>query len=111
MDWKKFLSETRENYKLLNEEIPETFRGFSVMGEEAKKNGLVDNKTKEFVALGIAISTRCESCIGMHIEALIKLGTNRDELVEILAMCSFMGGGPSITFSSKALEAYDQLSS
>ena len=42
MDWKKFLSKTRENYKLLNEEIPETFRGFSVMGEEAKKNGLVD---------------------------------------------------------------------
>ena len=111
MDWKKFLNETRENYKLLNEEIHETFRGFSVMGEEAKKNGLVDNKTKEFVALGIAISTRCESCIGMHIEALIKLGTNRDELVEILAMCSFMGGGPSITFSSIALEAYDQLSS
>ncbi len=111
MDWKKFLSKTRKNYKLLNEEIPETFRGFNVMGEEAKKNGLVDNKTKEFVALGIAISTRCESCIGMHIEALIKLGTNRDELVEILAMCSFMGGGPSITFSSKALEAYDQLSS
>ena len=111
MDWKKFLSKTRENYKLLNEEIPETFRGFGVMGEEAKKNGLVDNKTKEFVALGIAIATRCESCIGMHIEALIKLGTNRDELVEILAMCSFMGGGPSITFSSKALEAYDQLSS
>ena len=36
---------------------------------------------------------------------------SRDELIEVLAMCSYMGGGPSITFSTKALEAFDQLSS
>ncbi len=109
MDWKLFLNKTKKNYKLLNDEIPETFRGFGVMGQEAKRNGVVDKKTKEFVALGIAISTRCESCIGMHVDALISLGMTREELIEILAMCSFMGGGPSITFSSKALEAFDQL--
>ena len=80
------------------------------MGNEAKKNGLIDEKTKEFVALGIAISTRCESCIGLHVETLIKLGMTREELIEVLAMCSYMGGGPSITFSTKALEAFDQLS-
>ena len=80
------------------------------MGNEAKKNGLIDEKTKEFVALGIAISTRCESCIGLHVESLIKLGMTREELIEVLAMCSYMGGGPSITFSAKALEAFDQLS-
>ena len=62
------------------------------------------------MALGIAISTRCESCIGFHVETLIKLGMTREELIEILAMCSYMGGGPSITFSTKALEAFDQLS-
>ena len=82
-----------------------------VWWERGKKNGLVDNKTKEFVALGIAISYQMWKLHRNAIEALIKLGTNRDELVEILAMCSFMGGGPSISFSSKALEAYDQLSS
>ena len=80
------------------------------MGKEAKKNGSVDEKTKELVALGIAISTKCESCIGLHVESLIKLGTTRDELIEVLAMCSYMRGGPSITFSTKALEAFDQLS-
>jgi hypothetical protein len=41
---------------------------------------------------------------------LIRLETTRDELIEVLAMCSYMGGGPSITFSTKALEAFDQLS-
>ena len=109
MDWKLFLKKTREDYVTLGKEIPDTFKGFSVMGKEAKKEGIVSEKTKEFVALGIAISTRCESCIGMHIESLIRLGTSREELIEVLAMCSYMGGGPSITFSTKALEAFEQL--
>ena len=109
MDWKSFIKETRKKFSNLNKEIPGTFEGFNLMGKEAKKNGIVDEKTKEFVALGIAISTKCESCIGLHVEALIRLGTSREELVEVLAMCSYMGGGPSITFSAKALEAYEQL--
>ena len=111
MDWKLFLDKTKNDFVSLSEEIPDTFKGFSLMGKEAKKNGLIDEKTKEFVALGIAISTRCESCIGFHVESLIRLETTRDELIEVLAMCSYMGGGPSITFSTKALEAFDQLSS
>ena len=110
MDWKQFLDKTRKDFVSLSKEIPDTFKGFSIMGNEAKKNGLIDEKTKEFVALGIAISTRCESCIGLHVETLIKLGMTREELIEILAMCSYMGGGPSITFSTKALEAFEQLS-
>ena len=111
MDWKSFIKDTRKKFANLNKEIPDTFEGFNLMGKEAKKNGIVDEKTKEFVALGIAISTKCESCIGMHVEALISLGTSKEELVEILAMCSYMGGGPSITFSAKALEAFEQLNS
>ena len=111
MDWKSFIKDTRKKFANLNKEIPDTFEGFNLMGKEAKKNGIVDEKTKEFVALGIAISTRCESCIGMHVEALIRLETSKEELVEILAMCSYMGGGPSITFSAKALEAFEQLNS
>ena len=86
-------------------------KGLTLWEKKQKKNGIVDEKTKEFVALGIAISTRCESCIGMHVEALIRLETSKEELVEILAMCSYMGGGPSITFSAKALEAFEQLNS
>ena len=111
MDWKSFLNKTKKDFVSLSKEIPDTFKGFSIMGNEAKKSGLIDEKTKEFVALGIAISTRCESCIGFHVESLIRLETTRDELIEVLAMCSYMGGGPSITFSTKALEAFDQLNS
>ena len=110
MNWKLFLTATKKNFAKLNEEIPETFNGFNAMGKEAKKNGVLSEKTKELIALGIAIATRCESCVGLHIESLIRLGITKNELTEALSMCSYMGGGPSLAYSAKALECFHELS-
>ena len=109
MDWKLFLDNARKGFNEFNNVSPETFEGFSKMGNPVKRNGELTENTKEFIALGIAISTRCESCIGLHMEHLIRLGATRKEIVEVLSVCSYMGGGPSIMFSAKALEAFDQL--
>ena len=107
MDWKEFLGETEKNIGALSKEVPETAQGFGTMGKAAKTNGALSEKTKEFIALGIAIATRCDSCIGFHVKALIRLGITRAELCEALAMATYMGGGPSYAYSAKALKAFD----
>jgi len=94
----------------LSKSIPETARGFGVMGASAKTSGALDEKTKEVMALGIAVATRCDSCIGFHVKSLIRLGLSREELCEALAMATFMGGGPSYAYSAKALSAFDAFS-
>ena len=111
MDWKKLTGETKQNFAKFHKVSPETFDGFGIMGKDAKKDGHLSEKTKEFIALGISIAVRCESCIGLHVEHLVRLGATKEELVEALSMSSYMGGGPSITYSAKALDAFDQLSS
>ena len=110
MSWKSFLNETVARFGTFQKMAPETFEGFNTMGAAAKRPGALDEKTKELIALGIAISTRCESCIGFHTKSLIRLGTTREEFCEALAMISYMGGGPNISFSAKALEAFDEFS-
>lgn len=107
MDWDGFMGETVADIAVLSKEIPDTVEGFSKMGAAAKKSGALDEKTKEIMALGIAIATRCDSCIGFHVKSLIRLGLSRAELCEALAMATYMGGGPSYAFSAKALKAYD----
>ena len=103
MSWQSFLNETVARLGTFQKTSPTTFEGFNIMGAAAKKPGALDEKTKELVALGIAISTRCESCIGFHTKSLVRLGTSREEFCEALAMISYMGGGPSVAFSAKAL--------
>ena len=98
MDWKKLTADTKQLFSKFQKETPATFEGFGVMGKDAKKNGHLSEKTKEFIALGISVAVRCESCIGLHVEHLVRLGATREELVEALSMSSYMGGGPSITY-------------
>lgn len=110
MDWGKFMDETVENITVLSKDLPQTAKGFNTMGIAAKTPGALDEKTKEIMALGIAIATRCDSCIGFHIKSLIRLGITRAELCEALAMATYMGGGPSYAYSAKALQAFDAFS-
>ena len=107
VDWEEFMEGIVADIGLLSKEIPETAAGFGKMGAAAKVSGALDEKTKEIMALGIAIATRCDSCIGFHVKSLIRLGLTRAELCEALAMATYMGGGPSYAYSAKALRAYD----
>ncbi|NOC92383.1 MULTISPECIES: carboxymuconolactone decarboxylase family protein [Ruegeria] len=110
MNWKDFMAETEANIGAFSKEVPETVRGFGIMGKAAKTDGALSEKTKEFMALGIAIATRCDSCIGFHVRSLVRLGATRAQMCEALAMATYMGGGPSYAYSAKALRAFDEFS-
>ncbi len=110
MNWKKFIAEADRDLAIYSKATPGTLEAFGKMGEAAKKGKAVDLKTKEFVAIGVAISTMCDHCIGYHARNLVRLGAKREELAEVLAMVAYMGGGPAINYGSKALQAFDQFS-
>lgn len=110
MSWKTFLNDAVKRIAVYEKEAPETFAGFGTMAERAKRDGVLGQQTKEFIALGMAVSTRCDSCIGFHVRALVNLKTTREEMVDALTMITYMGGGPAMAYSAKALEAYDEFS-
>jgi len=110
MNWKEFLNDTVRRLGAFEKEAPETFAGFATMAERAKRDGVLGQKTKEFITLGMAVSTRCDSCIGFHVRALVNLKTTREEMIDALSMIAYMGGGPAISYSAKALEAFDEFS-
>lgn len=109
MNWKEKLSDTRGGLRNLNGAIPDAARAFGGLGKAVKEGGVLDFKTKEFIALGISVAVRCEPCISLHVESLVKAGATREELSDVLAMTIQMGGGPSMMYAAKALECYDEL--
>jgi len=109
MDWKAKNAEMRDQLRALNKAIPETTKGFGQLSKAVKEGGVLDVKTKELIALGIAISSQCEACIGFHVEALAKEGGTREEMGDVLGMAVQMGGGPALMYAAKALAAWDDL--
>ena len=109
--WTEKTAAMRADLRVLNRTIPETTAAFDTMSKAVKGNGVLDLRTKELVALGIAIADRCEACIGFHVEALLAAGGTRAELADVLAMAVQMGGGPSLMYAAKALAAWDEIAS
>lgn len=109
MDWKENSRDMRAKIREMNKLIPETASGFATLSKAVKDNGTLDVKTKEFLALAIAIAERCEPCIGFHVEALMRAGGTREELGDVLSMNIQMGGGPALMYAAKTLEAWDQM--
>ncbi|MGV6804171.1 MAG: carboxymuconolactone decarboxylase family protein [Ruegeria sp.] len=109
MTWQDKLSDTRSGLRNLNSAIPDTARAFGALSKSVKEGGSLDFKTKEFIALGMSIAGRCEPCITLHTETLVKAGATREEFSDVLAMAIQMGGGPSMMYAAKALECFDEL--
>lgn len=110
MDWKGFIDETNGELARLRAAMPETAAGFSQLAKAATKGGAIDPKTKELIALAIGVAKQCDGCIAFHVKALVRLGATRDEIAETVGMCVYMGGGPSMMYGAKALDAWDRLS-
>jgi AhpD family alkylhydroperoxidase len=92
----------------LRADIPDTLRGFSALAQAAGKPGALDKKTKELIAMALSVGARCDPCIGFHAETLVKLGTTRAEFEDMLGMCIYMGGGPSLMYAAHALKAFEE---
>ncbi|WP_298884520.1 carboxymuconolactone decarboxylase family protein [uncultured Bradyrhizobium sp.] len=108
---KNYIDITRNisaNLKKLRNDIPDTMKGFAVLAQAATRDGALDKKTKELIALALGVAAHCDGCIGFHAEALVKLAATREEVEEALGMAVYMGGGPSLMYAADAIAAYEQ---
>ncbi|PNK60420.1 carboxymuconolactone decarboxylase family protein [Psychrobacter sp. FDAARGOS_221] len=108
--FKDITSHVSKNLAILGKSIPETTKAFSGLAQSVSNDGVLDKKQKELIALAIAVSQRCDACIGFHTKALIKLGATREEIAETLGVCVYMGGGPSYMYAAEAMAAFEEFS-
>jgi len=92
----------------LGRELPGPMGGFGNLHKAATASGALDTKTKELIALGIAVAIRCDSCIGFHVHAALAAGATRAEVLDALGVALLMGGGPAAMYACDALTALDQ---
>lgn len=94
----------------MRKEMPEVMSGFAALSQAAYKEGALNKKSKELIAMALAVAKQCEGCIGFHAQTLVKLQTSREEFLETLSMAVYMGGGPSLMYAAEALEAFEEFS-
>ena len=96
---------------VLRSDLPGVMKGFGELSKASLAPGVLSEKTKELIALALAVAAHCDACLGFHAKALVRLGATQAEVEEALAVAVYMGGGPSLMYSASALAAFAEFES
>jgi AhpD family alkylhydroperoxidase len=107
-DWTQMTKDLSAQLKNLRGGAPDVMKAFSGIAQSATSANALDARTKELIALGIAVAVRCDDCIAFHAKAALEQGASRAEVLETLGMAIYMGAGPAVMYASHALEAFSQ---
>ncbi|HEX2448609.1 MAG TPA: carboxymuconolactone decarboxylase family protein [Methyloceanibacter sp.] len=107
-DWPEMTKELSPRLRDLRQALPEVMKAFASISQGALAPQALDTKTKELIALAIAVALRCDDCIAFHVKAALQQGASRAEVTEALGMAIYMGAGPSVMYACHALDAFEQ---
>lgn len=108
MDFHHIQSDLKQPAVNLRREIPDVLSAFADLSRAAMAPGALDAKTKELVALAIAITRECDGCIAAHARGAVRHGATRAEVAELAGVAILMNGGPGTVWGPRALGAFDQ---
>jgi AhpD family alkylhydroperoxidase len=106
--WPETTRQLSAQLKNLRGAAPEVMKAFSGVAQAALAPRALDGKTKELIALAVAVAVRCDDCIAFHAKAAFEQGASREEVTEALGMAVYIGAGASAMYASHALEAFGQ---
>ena len=102
------LDDLRQPTREFRRAVPEVWKAFGSLHTEAMRAGALSVRTKELIALAIAVEKRCDGCIASHARAAARAGATAEEVAEALGVSLLMGGGPASVYAPRAWEAYQE---
>jgi AhpD family alkylhydroperoxidase len=64
----------------LSTAIPEVMKDFYALSKASSASGVIDSKTKELIALAIAVAIHCDDCIAFHTNSALHAGATKEEI-------------------------------
>ena len=105
---KQVQDELRPHARELRRMIPGVYKGFAALHDAALVDGALDTKTKELIALAIAVSSECDGCIAAHAHGAVRHGASLQEAAEAIGVTILMNGGPATIYGPRAFAAFSE---
>ncbi|MPZ79012.1 MAG: carboxymuconolactone decarboxylase family protein [Actinophytocola sp.] len=94
--------------RALRQAIPSVYQGYRELHDAALAPGALDVRTKELIALAIAVSKECDGCIAAHAHAAVRHGASPQEAAEAIGVAFLMNGGPATVYGARAFAAFTE---
>lgn len=73
-----------------------------------KDVGSLNLATRELIAVGVAVTTQCSSCITDHAKRAISAGASKQDVAEAIMVATALRAGGGITHGWQAMKAAHQ---
>src|SRR3979411_165743 len=108
VDWNGYRQQLVETIGKIGRLSPETVKGYNTLSAAGTTTNHLDAKTRELIALAVAVSLRCDGCITVHTEAAIKHGASKQEIAEALAVATTVNAGAALVYSARVMDAFNE---
>ena len=108
LDWLQYRKELLSRIGEIGKLSPDTLKGYQTLSDAGQKTGHLDAKTRELISLAVAVTTRCDGCITVHVGEALKHGATREEIAEALGVAVAMNAGAALVYSARAMDAVSQ---
>lgn len=88
---------------------PDQVKAFRNFSKEVFKEGALDEKTKQLIAVASAHITQCPYCIKSHTKQAKQKGASNEEIMEAIWVASEMRAGAAYAHAAIAIDEMDKL--
>lgn len=85
-----------KNYQVMESEHPRFMKAVSELGQAARAEGPLDEKTVELIQMAAAAAQRLEGAVHSHARRALKAGASREEIHHALLVLTSTMGFPSV---------------
>lgn len=104
-DWDSYRKQLTQRIREIKQLSPDTVHGYRELSEAGEKANVLGAKTRELIALAVAVTRQCDGCIAVHTDAALKNGATREEIAEALGVAIAVNAGATLVFSSRVMDA------
>jgi AhpD family alkylhydroperoxidase len=106
LDWNAYRKQLATTIGEIGKSAPDLVKGYRALVASRASTGALDAKTRELVALAVAVTVRCDGCIATHVELARRNGATQDEITDALGVAVMVNAGATLVYSARTIDAF-----
>ncbi len=106
LDWNQYRKQLATTIGEIAKSSPELVKGYRTLVSAHATDGAIDPKTRELIALAVAVTLRCDGCITTHADLARKQGATQEEITDALGVAIMVNAGATLVYSARTIDAF-----